>query len=149
MKRIRAAILMFDIMMGLLLLCLGINKPEEVAAVSQTGDTFITEKKKIALTFDDGPHPSYTEILLDGLRERGVVVTFFVTGEHAVLHPDIITRMQEEGHLIGNHTYSHMQLRSDNREEFKEELVATSEVVEEIIGKIIAEYGEKSSILLI
>lgn len=135
MKRIRAAILMFDIMMGLLLLCLGINKPEEVTAVSQTGDTFITEKKKIALTFDDGPHPSYTEILLDGLKERGVVVTFFVTGEHAVLHPDIITRMQEEGHLIGNHTYSHMQLRSDNREEFKEELVATSEVVEEIIGK--------------
>ena len=42
--------------------------------------------KKIALTFDDGPHPYYTEQLLDGLKERGVKATFFVTGEHAELH---------------------------------------------------------------
>ena len=53
------------------------------------------ELKKIALTFDDGPHPYYTEQLLDGLKERGVVATFFVTGEHATLHPDIIERMSE------------------------------------------------------
>ena len=91
------------------------------------------EIRKIALTFDDGPHHTYTEELLDGLKERGVVATFFVTGEHAVLHPDIIRRMHEEGHLVGNHTYSHIQLQSDNREEFKEELIATSEVIEEII----------------
>lgn len=54
-------------------------------------------QKKIALTFDDGPHPYYTKQLLDGLAKRGVHVTFFVTGEHAELHPDIIKRMQEEG----------------------------------------------------
>ncbi|MBE5864779.1 MAG: peptidoglycan N-acetylglucosamine deacetylase [Lachnospiraceae bacterium] len=94
-----------------------------------------TEVKKIALTFDDGPHPHYTEQLLDGLKERGVVATFFVTGEHATLHPDIIKRMNEEGHLIGNHTYSHIQLTSGNAEEFKEELVATSEVIEELIDE--------------
>ncbi len=52
--------------------------------------------KKIALTFDDGPHPYYTEQLLDGLKERGVQATFFVTGEHARLHPDVIRRMQED-----------------------------------------------------
>ena len=52
---------------------------------------------------DDDPHPYYTEQLLDGLKERGVHATFFVTGEHAELHPDIIKRMQEEGHLIGNY----------------------------------------------
>ena len=92
------------------------------------------EVKKIALTFDDGPHPFYTEELLDGLKERGVVVTFFVTGEHAALHPDVIKRMQEEGHLIGNHTYSHMQLTKRNREKFKEELVKTNEVLQEITG---------------
>ncbi|MDE6518500.1 MAG: polysaccharide deacetylase family protein, partial [Acetatifactor sp.] len=77
--------------------------------------------RRIAITFDDGPHPRYTEQLLDGLKERGVHATFFVTGEHAELHPDIIKRMQEEGHLIGNHTYSHIQLRKGNREVFKEE----------------------------
>ena len=68
-------------------------------ALGQKGE----EQKKIALTFDDGPHPCYTEQLLDGLKERGVAATFFVTGEHASLHPEIIQRMQEEGHLIGNH----------------------------------------------
>ncbi len=93
------------------------------------------EEKKIALTFDDGPHPYYTEQLLDGLKERGVHVTFFVTGEHAQLHPDIIERMSEEGHLIGNHTYSHIQLTANNREEFKEELVRTSEIITGITGQ--------------
>lgn len=93
------------------------------------------EIRRIAITFDDGPHPSYTEELLDGLRERGIRATFFVTGEHAQLHPDIIRRMQEEGHLIGNHTYSHMQLRRGNRETFKAELIKTNEILEEITGQ--------------
>ena len=94
-----------------------------------------TDYKKIALTFDDGPHPYYTEQLLDGLKERGVHATFFVTGEHAKLHPDIIERIHEEGHLIGNHTYSHIQLRKSNREEFKEQLLQTNEIIEEITGE--------------
>lgn len=105
-------------------------------------ETMQTEKKeckeegtkKIALTFDDGPHPYYTEQLLDGLKERSVVATFFVTGEHAQLHPDVIKRMQDEGHLIGNHTYSHIQLASNNREEFKSQLIKTNEIIEGITG---------------
>ena len=94
-----------------------------------------TGTKKIAITFDDGPHPQYTEQLLDGLKERGVKATFFVTGEHAELHPDIIARMSEEGHLIGNHTYSHIQLSAGNREEFKNQLIKTNEIISEITGK--------------
>ena len=90
--------------------------------------------RKIALTFDDGPHPYCTEKLLDGLKERGVKATFFVTGEHAKLHPDVIQRMYEEGHLIGNHTYSHIQLRKNNQEAFREELIRTNEVIGEITG---------------
>ena len=94
-----------------------------------------TEIKKIALTFDDGPHPAYTGQLLDGLKERGVHATFFVTGEHAALHPDLIKRMQEEGHLIGNHTYSHIQLTCNNGETFKQELIKTNQVINEITGE--------------
>ena len=93
------------------------------------------DRKKIALTFDDGPHPYYTEQLLDGLKKRGVKATFFVTGEHAELHPEVIKRMSEEGHLIGNHTYSHMQLKSGNKEIFKEELVKTNEIITGITGE--------------
>lgn len=90
---------------------------------------------KIALTFDDGPHPYYTEQLLDGLKERDVKATFFVTGEHAEMHSDIIERMSSEGHLIGNHTYSHIQLTSGNREEFKNQIIKTNEIITEITGK--------------
>lgn len=90
--------------------------------------------KRVALTFDDGPHPQYTEQLLDGLKERNVHATFFVTGEHAELHPDIIKRMHDEGHLIGNHTYSHIQLTSSNRDKFKDELIKTNEILYEITG---------------
>lgn len=94
-----------------------------------------SEIRRIALTFDDGPHPYYTEQLLDGLKKRGVNATFFVTGEHAKLHPDVIRRMQKEGHLIGNHTYSHIQLTKSNREKFKQELIQTNEVLQDITGE--------------
>lgn len=81
---------------------------------------------------DDGPHPVYTPKLLDGLQKRGVKATFFVTGENAEANPDIIKRMQEDGHLIGNHTYSHIQLTCSNRDTFKKELIKTNEVIKEI-----------------
>ena len=92
-------------------------------------------KKKIALTFDDGPHPYYTQQLLEGLKERGIKATFFVTGEHASLHPKAIEQMKKDGHVIGNHTYSHMQLNRSNREKFKEELMKTNAVIESITGE--------------
>lgn len=133
MKKQMAAILICDLMMGLLFFGAYGNKPQTLPVEGKGVE--ISDNKKIALTFDDGPHPYYTEQLLDGLKERGVVATFFVTGEHAALHPDIIKRIHEDGHLIGNHTYSHMQLQDVKREEFKEELIATNEVIEEITGE--------------
>lgn len=105
------------------------------AGVARESMTFPKEEKKIAITFDDGPHPQFTEQLLDGLKERGVQATFFVTGEHAELHPDIIERMNEEGHIIGNHTYSHMQLTKGNRDSFKDELIKTNQILNEITGE--------------
>lgn len=96
----------------------------------ETGDN-----PKIALTFDDGPHPYYTEQLLDGLKERGAKASFFVLGKQAQAYPDLIKRMHEEGHLVGNHTYSHIQLGKNNREEFKKELIMTSEVLAELTGE--------------
>lgn len=93
------------------------------------------QEKKIAITFDDGPHPVYTEKLLDGLKERGVKATFFVLGEKAKAQPEIIERMKVEGHIIGNHTYTHIQLRSSNREKFRDELVMTNVAISEITGQ--------------
>ncbi len=90
---------------------------------------------KIALTFDDGPHPYYTEQLLDGLKERGAKASFFVMGKQAEAYPELVLRMHEEGHLVGNHTYSHIQLGKNNRENFKEELVKTNELLTGITGE--------------
>jgi peptidoglycan/xylan/chitin deacetylase (PgdA/CDA1 family) len=148
MKKMMTAILVFDLMAGLLFLGLWEERNFLVRKQAQleTGEDVLSgqavradgelqDEKKIAITFDDGPHPTYTEELLDGLKERDVRATFFVTGEHAQLHPDIIRRMQEEGHLIGNHTYSHIQLTAKNRETFCEELIRTNEVIEAITGE--------------
>jgi peptidoglycan/xylan/chitin deacetylase (PgdA/CDA1 family) len=64
----------------------------------------------LALTFDDGPDPVYTPKLLDLLRDKGVKATFFVIGKRAEAHPEIVQRAWDEGHLIGNHTWSHYPL---------------------------------------
>lgn len=97
----------------------------------------ITEdvKPKIALTFDDGPHPVYTPKLLDGLKERNVKATFFVVGKNIEGREDIIKRMDEEGHLIGNHTYDHVKITGLPEEEACAQITKTSELVKEITGK--------------
>lgn len=107
MKKMTAAILIGGVILGLLLLISAAGKLSGESleaegrgvAAENEGKSEESEKqdvKKIALTFDDGPHPHYTGQLLDGLKERGVRATFFVTGEHAGLHPDIIERMQQD-----------------------------------------------------
>lgn len=90
--------------------------------------------KRIALTFDDGPHPIYTPKLLEGLKERGILCTFFVTGENASLYPELIAQMKEDGHLVGNHTYHHVQLSAVGEDLFLQELSETNRVLEDILG---------------
>lgn len=147
MKKVIAGLILSDSILAVILLSnIGGKRMEEAWKVNGqliAGSEIIVERsgaeqngmRKIALTFDDGPHPYYTEQLLDGLKERGVQVTFFVTGEHAELHPEVIKRMYDEGHLIGNHTYSHLQLKKGNRQRFKEELMKTNEIISDITGE--------------
>ena len=136
-KRLVRLTILLLCLVGLLCYAIWLENPDR-EKVSETLGVGVQEAdgapRRVALTFDDGPHPYYTEQLLDGLKERGVKATFFVTGEHAKLHPDVIQRMYEEGHLIGNHTYSHIQLRKNNQEAFREELIRTNEVIGEITG---------------
>lgn len=97
-------------------------------------ETLEMENKMIALTFDDGPNVLYTERLLDGLAERDVKATFFLIGKNAEAHPEIVSRIAEEGHLIGNHTYSHLKLTAGNEAEFLEEINRTGEIIRDITG---------------
>jgi len=93
------------------------------------------EGKKIALTFDDGPHSKYTEELLDGLKERGVKVSFFVLGSRVVSNRELVQRMAEEGHLIGSHTYSHVELTQYELTEAVCEIEQACEVLKEVTGQ--------------
>lgn len=67
------------------------------------------EEKTVYLTFDDGPIPEVTTFVLDLLRERGIKATFFCVGDNVRKHPDVFRQVQEEGHIVGNHTFNHLQ----------------------------------------
>ncbi len=65
------------------------------------------QRKVVYLTFDDGPIPEATPFVLDTLRERGIRATFFMVGENAERHPQLLEAVRREGHAVGNHTYNH------------------------------------------
>ena len=69
-----------------------------------------THDRAVALTFDDGPNPAATPLVLDALAERGVKATFFILGRHAERWPDLVARAAAEGHALGNHGYYHRKL---------------------------------------
>lgn len=77
------------------------------AGVVKKGGSESIERREIALTFDDGPSPEYTDELLDVLQKHHVKASFFVVGSKAEKHPEIILRMHRDGHLIGIHNYVH------------------------------------------
>lgn len=92
------------------------------------------EHPKIALTFDDGPHPVYTEELLDGLKKRKVMATFFLIGNNIEGNEAVVKRMAEEGHLIGSHTYNHVQLNKLSESKAKEEILKGCNKIYETTG---------------
>ncbi len=111
----------------------------EDAAVTAGGNAIYEEEEKeekyIALTFDDGPHKVYTPKLLEGLKQRGVHVTFFLIGQNIDGNEDIIREMKEDGHLIGNHSQNHMQLTKERTKEACDQINRTNEKIESITGE--------------
>lgn len=95
----------------------------------------VTEPPKVALTFDDGPSSKYTPTLLAGLKERQIHATFFLMGKNIQGNEKIVKQMQEEGHLIGNHTYNHVQLDKISVRKAREEIEKTSNEIYEITGR--------------
>lgn len=94
------------------------------------GESGIGEKA-IALTFDDGPS-DYTEMLLDGLDEYNAKATFFVIGSKAEKNPEIVLRAHSDGHLIGNHTYSHIDFYKSSLEDIENNITKGADVIESI-----------------
>ena len=92
-----------------------------------------TYENVVALTFDDGPG-RLTEELLDGLKERNVRATFFLVGENIEGNEAVVKRMYEEGHLIGNHTFSHVQLTAVPEAQALDEVNDANAAIEAVTG---------------
>ena len=110
----------------------------EIQQKESVEESGVKEKPSIAITFDDGPSSSYTGILLDGLKERCVNASFFLIGENAEENPVLVERIYKEGHLIGNHTYSHVQMTHLSEEAAVREIEKTDQVISAITGEHVA-----------
>lgn len=91
-------------------------------------------RREVALTFDDGPDPVGTPPILDALRAERAEATFFVLGEQAMGHPDLVERIAREGHLLGNHSFHHPHIDAIGEADLLRELRSTERVLEGIVG---------------
>jgi peptidoglycan/xylan/chitin deacetylase (PgdA/CDA1 family) len=94
-----------------------------------------TERKAVALTFDDGPHPVNTPELLLVLRQYDVKATFYVMGSEVDRFPAILQELVNQGHEIGNHTYTHPHLPEITSDRQREELALSEQAIEKAIGR--------------
>lgn len=88
----------------------------------------------MVLSFDDGPDPRYTPDILATLRGYGIRAMFFVCGEMAAGNRDLLREMADDGHVVGNHSWSHPLIPKLSRGEIRDELGSTSEVIEKTLG---------------
>lgn len=100
-----------------------------------TYKSFEVDGSYIAMTFDDGPSPETTPKLLAILRERGIKATFFVLGTMAVKHPELLKQIADDGHEIGNHSWSHPQLTRISAAAADKQIADTSEIIFQATGK--------------
>jgi len=98
-----------------------------------TGDT---KDKKIYLTFDAGYENGYTEKILDVLKKHNTKATFFLVGNFLETSPELVKRMAEEGHIVGNHTMTHPDMSAiSDMESFKKEIEGVENLYKEVTGK--------------
>lgn len=115
----------------------GFISGEEYTAMPQAPEIERLSKifnKEIVLTFDDGPDPEYTEKILKILKAHDVKATFFMIGENAVFHQDIVKEVYKDGHEIGNHTFSHPNTINISKNQLKYEVNATERIIQGITG---------------
>ncbi|MCP3775510.1 polysaccharide deacetylase family protein [Paenibacillus sp. MZ04-78.2] len=93
-----------------------------------------SSKREVALTFDDVPDDKFTPRVLDILKSEGVKATFFLIGNRVEAHPEIVQRMINEGHVVGNHSYNHANLPKLSDVDFRNQVVKTDNIIRSISG---------------
>jgi peptidoglycan/xylan/chitin deacetylase (PgdA/CDA1 family) len=93
------------------------------------------DSRAVTLTFDDGPHPEHTPLLLDRLKARGIRATFFLLGAQAERHPEIVRRIAAEGHDVGHHSYTHGDPETTSWSVLAGEARRASKLMESLVGR--------------
>ncbi|ASJ54531.1 delta-lactam-biosynthetic de-N-acetylase [Brevibacillus formosus] len=114
-----------------------INEEGFKGIVDRHGAVFLgdTTKKELYLTFDNGYENGFTPKILDTLLAKKVPAIFFVTGHFVKEQPELLKRMAQEGHLIGNHSWSHPDMTTVSNQKIKDELTKVSDAVQQVIGQ--------------
>jgi len=99
--------------------------------------TFSGNGKKVAVTFDDGPHPLITPWILDELDRQDVKATFFLVGKQVTLYPGLVREIKRRGHAIGSHSYAHYSLRHLARDAREQDLVKSRLAIREACGETV------------
>lgn len=123
-------LLIFTAVMCLILLGVKAERKSGIETIAEDAD-----RKLVAITFDDGPNNDYTRMLLSGLKERGVKATFFLLGKEVVKYPEIVAEIHADGHLIGTHSYEHVNLKNLCDEAAIEQVDKTNEAIHAITGE--------------
>ncbi|OPZ90328.1 MAG: Peptidoglycan-N-acetylmuramic acid deacetylase PdaA precursor [Firmicutes bacterium ADurb.Bin419] len=127
--------------------------PGAPALLKKYGGVYLgdTEKNEIYLTFDEGYENGYTPKILDALRENNVKAVFFITGPYLAEHQDLVRRMLEEGHVVGNHSIHHPSLPTVDEKNLEEEILGLDRAFFEKFGQHMrflrppkGEYSEKT-----
>ena len=113
----------------------GIKSREEYEKTGHVFWEFNINKRLVAITFDDGPHPVFTPQILDLLAKYNAKATFFVTGKKVEMYPNIIIRQLKEGHEIGNHTFHHFSKNTISSFKLSLELDKTNNIFKKLTGK--------------
>ncbi|MGN0589813.1 MAG: polysaccharide deacetylase family protein [Ruminiclostridium sp.] len=112
-----------------------LNRPLDAVKAEEKykslGGKFLTSGKNICLTFDEGYENGYTAKILDVLKEKGVKAVFFVTYDYCKSSPDLVRRMLDEGHIVGNHSTTHPSFPDISEEEIKKEVMTLHDYVKE------------------
>nr|WP_243647103.1 delta-lactam-biosynthetic de-N-acetylase [Scopulibacillus darangshiensis] len=118
------------------------TEPEYEALLNKYNGIYIgnTSKKIIYLTFDNGYEAGYTDDILDTLKAEHVPAAFFITGHYIKDQPELVKRMVEEGHIVGNHSWGHPDLSKISNAKYKTELEKLKMAYTELTGKTQMKY---------
>ncbi|WP_019910765.1 polysaccharide deacetylase family protein [Paenibacillus sp. HW567] len=112
----------------------GLTLSQLIRKYPETIKTQGPRRKHIALTFDDVPDPRFTPQVLNVLRKHHVKATFFIVGSRAAKHPDLVKRIIQEGHAVGNHSYNHPQFGKISVNEFRSQIIRTENIIDALAG---------------